>query len=337
MRKTHDPQALHTIYSKKYANWIIPYLKEYGVDQAPPMLCFNTLYQLPDYYSVGSKNFFLVDFYLYDFLYDLNFCLKNAESEEYLLNLYIKTYAEKALLNDRYMMCYFLCASSPELEYYKLSTQYRNKSVMQELADETDIQEAFTFLHEATHSLVGQFSSIRETSINKTLVSIFSTMPGETLDEEFYEECYCDYLSIVYILKKTYFSTEITHSKYFSLIFRTITGIYIIQLADMCQRVQKELIFTEQDKKMELFLLRFSVLYTAIYKFLIDNNRDEIPLIQQIQEKAIYEMKELSYSIREMSYHIETLFEENKTMVENIEKGEQIEYIYDYLNIYQDS
>ena len=47
MRKTHDPETLHQIYASKYANWIVPFLKQHGIVNAPSLLCCNTLAQLP--------------------------------------------------------------------------------------------------------------------------------------------------------------------------------------------------------------------------------------------------------------------------------------------------
>lgn len=92
---------------------------------------------------------------------------------------------EKALLNGRYEICYFLCVTSPELESYKLSAEYRNKDIMENLVEETDIQGAFTFLHEATHSLVKQSSDIKGTDDYKTLETIFLTVYSQDMNEDF--------------------------------------------------------------------------------------------------------------------------------------------------------
>ena len=55
MRKTHDPETLHQIYASKYANWIVPFLKQHGIVNAPSLLCCNTLAQLPDFFTLQAR------------------------------------------------------------------------------------------------------------------------------------------------------------------------------------------------------------------------------------------------------------------------------------------
>lgn len=336
MRRTHSPKKLLEIYSKKYANWIVPFLKEYGVEKAPSMLCCHTLHQLPAFFKIHPNCVFVADYYLHLFLYDLNFCLCDQRFEEYLVNLYIKTYAEKAFLNKRIEMCYYLCLTSDGLEEYKLEANYRDDSLMTQLVEQTDIQEEFTFLHEAAHYLVTLTDDIKKTDIYQTLKVTFSSVIDLELDDDFYEESYCDYLGVVYILNKSYHKTELSHELYFTLLFRTLSGIYAIQLAEKCQHTEKESVYLMQDKQMYLLMLRFGSLYSAIYEFLAKHNPNELMLLSDVFEKSRDELTELTRSLCRMSYNFENEFVNDHDMVESVSEHEMLTFIYDFLKLYQD-
>lgn len=57
MRKTSDPEVIEDMYKKKYSDWIIDYFRGYGVDEAPLLICCNTLYKLPVTIKIQKKLF----------------------------------------------------------------------------------------------------------------------------------------------------------------------------------------------------------------------------------------------------------------------------------------
>ncbi len=96
MRKTINQELLGNIYALKYKKWIVPFLNKNGISEVPLLLCCNTLYQFPDYFQIGDNSFFVTDYYLYSFFYDLNYALSDLKRNEFAINLYIKTYIEQA-------------------------------------------------------------------------------------------------------------------------------------------------------------------------------------------------------------------------------------------------
>lgn len=98
MRKTNNQDLLGEIYASKYAKWIIPFFKKRGVDKVPLLISCNTLYQLPDYFKINANSFFVVDYYLYSYFYDLNYSLSALRRNEFAINLHIKTYIEQAYI-----------------------------------------------------------------------------------------------------------------------------------------------------------------------------------------------------------------------------------------------
>ena len=72
MRKTSDPELIEDMYKKKYSNWFINYFRKYGIDDVPLLICCNTLYKLPATIRIQENTFFVGDFSLFEYFYDLN-------------------------------------------------------------------------------------------------------------------------------------------------------------------------------------------------------------------------------------------------------------------------
>ncbi|MBQ8002963.1 MAG: hypothetical protein IJ297_05930, partial [Clostridia bacterium] len=265
-RVTHAPDELHKIYSSKYFEWIIPFLKKYNITDAPLILCCNTLYQLPDFFTLGKNSFFVADYYLHSFLYDFNYSLSESYLNDLCINLFLKTYMEKAYLKNNIDSCFFLCSTSPTIEEYKHSDDYINENKMSHLVEITDLQEEFTFLHEAGHFLLEKYKSLKESEFYKTVKKEYFNIKCQNKDD-FYDECFCDYVSSIYILNETYDKCSFEKSDYFSLFFRTLLCVYIIEFFSKCQELDPVLFFEYSDEQLQMILLRYHNLYIVIQQF----------------------------------------------------------------------
>lgn len=330
---THDPDELHKIYSAKYANWIVPFLNKHGIMAVPLILCCNTIHQLPDFFTLGADSFFVVDYYLYEFFFDFNYSFLEPDLEEFAINLYIKTYIEKAYLKGKINSSFFLCATSPDIEEYKKSGSYQNKERMTYLVNMSDLQEAFTFLHEAGHFLFKKIDHAQESNEYKNIIQIFSGMEIK-VDKNFYEECFCDYLGLTYILEKTYTQSDLSLKEYFTTFFRTLTYIYVIEYFVKCQEISPSLVAEYMDDQMLMISLRFHNLYSAIYEFLLRNNlKEDIVVLKSVYQSRIKEFSKIGNDIRNLSFYIEQQILEWSKLFCNVSTEEKIAFIKEFLNL----
>lgn len=330
---THAPDELHKIYSAKYANWIVPFLNKHGIMAVPLILCCNTIYQLPDFFTLGADSFFVADYYLHEFFYDFNYSFLEPDLEEFAINLCIKTYMEKAYLKGKINTSFFLCATSPDIEEYKKSVSYRNKNRMTYLVDMSDLQEAFTFLHEAGHFLFKKIDHVQESSDYKSIIQIFSGMEIK-VDKSFYEECFCDYVGITYILEKTYTQSALSHEEYFTTFFRTLTYIYAIEYFTKCQEINPSLFAEYMDDQMLMISFRFHSLYSAMYEFLLRNNQEEdIVVLKSVYQSRTEEFSKIGNEIRNLSFYIEQQIFEGSKLFHDVSNGEKIAFIKEFLNL----
>lgn len=333
MRKTHDPDLLGDIYAAKYANWFVPFLKSYGITEAPLLLNCNTLYQLPEFFTIRNRNFFVVDYYLYSYFYDFNYALSDVARNEFTVNLYIKTFIEQAYLRGNVDLSFALCQISQNLEMYKESDDYQDKTLSVFLVEKADLQEALTFLHEATHFLFRNDMGICTGEDYKEIVDIFSTiMPDLTV--EFFEECYCDYSSISYILEKTYSGTQLPHKEYFLTLFFVLIYTYTLQFTMTCQSIGLSEYSKYMNREMNMLWLRFGGIQIFIYKFLLKNGHEkDIPNLNFAYHDAIETFKQLGSEIREILELTKYEGERNLEMYKDICTEQKKQYIQDFLHL----
>lgn len=329
MKKTHDKDLLHRIYASKYANWIIPYLNERKISKAPILLCCNTLYKLPYFYTIRDKNFFIADYGLYDYIYDLNYANSNSNRKEFIVNIYYKALAEQLYLNKSIDDCFMLCAISPDLEEYKQDNDYHNETIMTELAEKTDLQEAFLFLHEANHCYFKSNSDIQESVNYKLIKSMYQSSKINITDESFYEECFCDFEAVLYLFEKTYTKTQIKHKEFITMFFDVIIYLYILQSIRIYFNNKK----SEAHTPLTMFSLRLNTIYFAIKEYLSKNDfDDDIRLLDNIYSNILTRFPDECSNTREIVGYIKKESEKNKNdMCFDISKDEKIKFIKDYL------
>lgn len=332
MKKNHDPELLSNIYASKYANWIIPFLKEHGIDKAPLLLCCHTLYQLPDFFVIRNNCFYVADYYLYSYFYDFNFALSDERRSEFAVNLHIKTFIEQAYLEGKVDLCYTLCQTSPDLETYKKTDDYRNKTVTEFLVEKTDLQEAFVLLHEASHFLYKKTLGY-DSQIYRTIKTIFNHVVQD-LDDNFFEECFCDYNSIGFILRQTYAITEFNKREYFFTLFMTFIFTTILRFTAVAPNLEVDEYKEYMDQEMEMQWLRFGGLHIWIYQFLLSSGyENDISLLNNVYHQCIDMFKELSKDARLIFKLIKEDEKDNLDLFKNVSRGEKIEFIQVFLNL----
>lgn len=333
MLETHNPDLLGNIYASKYANWIVPFFKKHGITEAPLFLCCNSLYQFPDFFIISDRSFFVIDYYLYCYFYDLNYALSDVSRNEFAINLYIKTFIEQAYLKGNIDLSFALCQASPDLEIYKKNDDYRNKSLSTFLVQKTDLQEAFTLLHEATHFLYKIDESICLSKDYQEIVDIFSAIiPNLTI--EFFEECYCDYSSISYILEKTYLITQLPHEDYFLTLFFTLIYTYTLELSMACQNIDIIEYPKYMDQKLNSLWLRFGGIQFYIYKFLLKNGYEkDILSLNAAYQNGIETFKQLGNDVRKSLELTRNEGEQLSKLFSDVAVQQKKQYIHDFLNL----
>lgn len=331
MRKTHDPETLHQIYASKYANWIVPFLKQHGIVNAPSLLCCNTLAQLPDFFTLQKHSFFVSDYYLYSYFYDINYTFSDSARYEFYIDLIIKTFIELAYLTKHIDLSYSLAQNSPTIEEYKNTSDYRDRDLSVSLVEKTDLQEAFTFLHEATHFLCRRYPNLED--MEKTMSGFWNVAPLN-LTSQTLEECYCDFNSVIFILKQTYPSNRLQKEKYFEDLFLTLIYTYTRQLVYYFQSICVEEYENYMDQESELLWLRFGGIHAYITKYLSSVGfADDIPLLDFVFHKSIEIFKKLGYETRRMLKYIKQEGESNLTVYANVSHKDKIAYIKYYLKL----
>lgn len=333
MRKTNNPDLLGNIYASKYANWFIPFFKKYNIAQAPFLLNCNTLYQFPDFFTIRDRSFFVADYYLYSYFYDFNYALSDITRNEFAVNLYIKTFIEQAYLKGNIDLSFILCQTSPDLELYKNNYDYKNEILSTILVEKTDLQEAVTFLHEATHFIFRNDKSICRNKDYKEIVDIFSTI-NPNPSEDFFEECYCDYRSISYILEKTYLNTQLPHEEYFNTLFYTLIYTYTLQFTMACQSIDLDEYPKYMNQEMDMLWLRFGGMQAHIYRFLISCGYEkDVPTLNIAYQNSIENFKLLGKNIRNILELTRTEGEQYLELVKDITLEQMTQYIHDFLHL----
>lgn len=326
MKKTHNKELLHRIYASKYANWIIPYLNDREINEVPILLCCNTLYKLPYFYAIKDKNFFITDYGLYDYIYDLNYTYSNDNRKKHIINIYLKVLIEQLYSKNFIDECYILCCTSPNLEKYKQSSDYHNETIMNALAEKTDLQEAFLLLHEANHFYFKSKNDIKEHPNYKLINSIYSSTKIDITDETFFEECFCDFEAIQYLFEKEYSKTQIDHKEFISLFFKVIIYLYILQ----------SIIFYFNDKNsnpLTMFSMRLNTMYCAIKRYLYNSDfKEDTQLLDNTYSITLTKLIDDSNEAREIVKCLKNELEANKNdFCFNANRNDKIKFIKEYL------
>lgn len=333
MRKTHKPDILHQIYAAKYANWVVPFLNRHGIKNAPLLLCCNTLYQLPDFFALRKHSFFVSDYYLHSYFYDFNYAFSDSKREEFSINLLIKTFIELAYLTGNIDLSYSLAQTSPDIEAYKGTDDYKNYDTMAFLVDKTDLQESFTFLHEATHYLCKSESDQLTDKIN-CVMSKFGDINILGLRPEILEECYCDYNSVTFILESTYNLSKLPKSEYFEVLFLPLIYTYTLQFARAAQSITVDKYSSYINQEMELLWIRFGGMQSYILRYLqMSGAESDIVALNTAYQKCTETFKDLGYKIRTIFKYIKNEGDRNLHLFDGVSREQKIVFIKSYLKL----
>jgi len=329
---------VYQLYADKYKKWISPFLNRHGIEEVPQLLLFNTLQKTPDFFIIDNNSFFVIDYSIHRYFYDINYIFSNSEFIEYIVNAYIKLYMEKAYLAERIDFCYCLCVNMPDIEDFKRTNSYRNEDTIRDLYEKTDLQEMFLLLHEASHSLFYTFDkTVRESEgfqvLKDNLQPIIKINKTININDEFYEECYCDYKSIFYILEETYFLTKLSYDEYFSLFFLTLINVYIIQYFERCQNESINLHDDFENNQITLFSMRMANLHTTLYNFLSAHkqNTEIINKLELVYNASLEKLADVLTKAHQISQHLEDIFSNSISEYEHLTKKDKINYIENYL------
>lgn len=325
MRKTFNQELLDKIYASKYSKWIVSFFKKKGIEEVPLLICCNTLYQLPDYFKIRNNSFFITDYNLYSYFYDLNYSLSALKRNEFVINLHVKTYIEQAFIKRNIDICYLLCRTSSAIEYFKETKDYKNKELASFLTELTDIQEAFTLLHEASHFFLEQDYPVIEGQDYQKICDYFS-MSNSGLDSNFYNECYCDYNAISYILEKTYFENGFSRIMYFMALFSTLIYTYMLRFTMIAQNLKAVEFETYMDEELKLLVLRIGGIYFYIYNFLVLNEFTvDISPLNEAYEKSIDIFKKMGENLRTVIKLVRAFEEEYQNFFKNVSESDKMD------------
>lgn len=314
MRKTENSEELHSIYAKKYANWVVPFFKRHDVIDIPMLVCINTLQRLPEYYIIGNDSVFICDYYLYAYLYDINYILEKSDNNDYMINLWLKVYIEYLFISRNYELCYWFCLTSPDIETFKTTDDYKEQLLMEKLVDYTDTQEELLFLHEAAHYLFEiNKDEIKNGKMYQNIERLFdefvsghknSKFISELLadpkfsKDDILEECYCDAESINYVVFKEKIERDIDSMEKYALIFNTIFSVYFLHYL-MVEKNDSAEIFN--DYHMKLLAYRCGNAYYILHSELSEQKREgEILYLNLAYKKAKEEYVVTGKRIRQL-------------------------------------
>ncbi len=333
MRETPNQELLGKIYAAKYEKWIIPFFKNRGMDKVPLLICCNTLYQLPDYFKIRDNSFFVTDYYLYSYFYDLNFSLSNLKRNNFAINLHIKTYIEQAYIKNNIDICYSLCKTSATIEDFKKTTDYKNEKLSTFLVSITDIQEGFTFLHEASHYFLEHDSSVIKDQDYQKICACFKEV-NVGLNSGFYDECYCDYSATLYILEKIYSENLFPKSICFTALILALIYIYMLRLTMIAQDLKTEEFDTYLNEELKILVLRIGGIYCYIYNFLVSNDfANDISSLNTAYEKSLQNFKKMGKDLRTIFKLVRVSGESYLKTFENISKSDKNVFIKLFLNL----
>lgn len=344
MRKTNNKELLDSIYSTKYVNWIKRYLNMYQITEVPLFIICNTLYKLPDTFRIQKNSFFIGDFYLFDYFYDWNYVLSDNMFNEYMVNLCIKQYIESSYLRDEIDVAYWLAAGSPVLEAHK-DEKYYDEEIMAFWVERTEIQEAFALLHEAGHYL---FKFIDKAEAFKGIADVHARLGAAVqessflaekeknlmVEEELFEECFCDSQAIKYILDYYELEHSISKEEYFSLIYKMLLYVYILKYIDAAG---KNDIKPGDYYDYQLYELSYRMgnIYRTLTEYLLSHDAgQDMDIHETVYKEHIKLLKGKMDETRQIVTFIKALIGKNKDdfqYIEQMDECEKIQYLKDYL------
>ena len=347
-RKTKNTELLNNIYASKYSKSIKEYLNRNHVHNVPLLIVFNTLYKLPDTFKIKGNSFFVADYGLYDYLYDWNYILNSNNYHEDVIRLCIKQAIESFYLNDEIEIAYWLFLHSEGLEEYK-TKDYYNKDTMTHFVDRTDIQEKFTMLHEAGHFLfplidkdeaIKQIKGIHDTFIKtdrvKQIIGIKKNDPN--LNQQLYEECYCDLHAAQYIVQNIREVNLVTKRECYMLLFNAIFHVYILTYINiMCSLNYKDCMSYFDYQLWEL-TYRIGNMYIAFYIPLWEQDlKNDIEILNMVYKEFANSFDERMKEIRKIMLHITNMIKNYGNDIKELSKVSdinKINFIKEYLNLF---
>jgi len=348
MRKTQASDAYEEYFSILYSRWIVRFLKSKNIDQAPLLLLCNTLSKWPDYYGFNDRSFFLIDYYLHDFLYDWNYILHFKSKREYVVNLYIKLYMESAYVNQNYDTLFWLCYSSPGIEEFKNEHYYTN-SDRAHLEETCELQLAFAMIHEASHFLISNGDgSLEDEAIQTPDINIPFYLENDLDSTHYYlslssnqrkllvEECFCDKQAITFILEHRLRDTSIANAQLVELLIQTILYNYIIMYSEACQNIESSNINDYFDSSLWTIIFRIGNAYTTALTYLASQNYgDTIKVFTEHYEMWYKSALRLIEDVRRITKYLkeQVSTDFDTTIIESTTLNERISYIKQYLLI----
>ena len=349
MRKTQTPDAYEEYFSILYSRWIVTFLNYKNIQNVPLLLLCNTLSKWPDYFGFINRNFFLMDYYLHDFLYDWNYVLHFGFKREYVVNLYIKLYTESAYINHNYDICYWLCYSSPGIEEFKDEHYYTNSDKAQ-LEETCQLQLAFAMIHEASHFLIlnGKVPNINKESQIKDF-SVPAFLNNDLDPSRYYssmssdqqtlliEECFCDEQAIDFILEHKLHVSLLTNTQLFELLFQSILFNYIIAYSEVCQNIDANCIDGYFENSLWTIIYRIGNAYTAVLSFLADHNQGSLinEFVKHYEDEWYESALELIRDVRRITKYLKEQINADfdSNILNSTTPIERIDYIKSYLLI----
>lgn len=284
-----------------------------------------------------KNSFFVSDYSLHCYFYDFNYLLSDRKYNDCIDNLIIKTFIEYAYWNGNIDLSYLLIQTIPDIENYKETYNYQNNNTMERIVEKTDIQEMFSFLHEATHYLckhekshptdefVYHIKKLTASSMIKTYIDI---------DSDMIEECYCDFKSLIYILDTTYSENKFSKSEYFESLFLALVYMYVLQFIHKIPKISGEAVDGYMDSEMKLLCLRLGCMYSNITNYLFNlKELSDFTIVSSTYDRCVNLFLELGNKMRVISQNIRCVEDNYKYMFQDIGKDEKIHSIKTYLNV----
>lgn len=336
MRKTSDPELIEDMYKKKYSNWFINYFRKYGIDDVPLLICCNTLYKLPATIRIQENTFFVGDFSLFEYFYDLNYILSDRSKMEYLVNICIKLYIEACYLQDHIDKAFYLALTSPTLEEYK-DTDYNNENTHTLWTNRTEIQEQFVFLHEANHYFLEQLDQKSRLQEYKNFYNYFQEKTEKKLDifkgnyktDNLLVECFCDCEALKYMVNSFDQSNITSLSEFISLIYKVPIYLYILQFINDCVQEGYNI---ENGYSYIFYVLsyRMGMLFYVFSKYLPESYRK---INEKIFNDNVRILKNIMKKVRQIILYINEILNKNLTDITSIRREEKNSYLEDFLNL----
>lgn len=263
-----DRSILEKHYSQLYCDYISSYFKEKKVLNIPQMIHCYTLYKFPQISESSSgRKFFLVDYGMYDFFYNLNTLSFDCFNYDCLLECYISLFAEQLFLSNEIDLCYDYISKNflSNVEINSTITDYQN-----DIVKKTDLQELFIILHESAHFYVDINGGCNKHIKYSDLMNIYKSDKFDiSILDDVATEIVCDYESVSYILRKISEKESLINTA--TSCFQTITYVYILRLFLLECNSTGNL----NETGLSDFSLRFHGIYFTFLEYIHKHNLEE--------------------------------------------------------------